>query len=71
MDREKVRQAVEEFAYSFVVAFALSFGAFLSGLSELPNMGEAKAAGAAAVTAGIVAVGKAVVWFFTGTKAPQ
>ena len=68
MDKEKVLQATQEFAFTFGVAFVLSFAAWVTGWTKLPNLGEAQAAFAAAGTAGSMALAKAVTWYFTGTK---
>ena len=69
-DPKKARQAAQEAAYAFVVGFAVVFGTFLAGLSKVPNLEEGRAAIAAAIVAGLVAVGKALVWYATGTKVP-
>jgi hypothetical protein len=69
MDREKFKQAAQEFAFTFGVAFVLSFAGYVSGWTKLPNLGEVSSAFAAALTAASVALGKAVTWYFTGTKA--
>jgi hypothetical protein len=68
VDTEKLKQAIQETVIVFGIAFAVSFGGFLSGLSKLPNFEEGKAAIVAALVAGAAAVGKGAVWFFTGTK---
>lgn len=68
MDREKARQAAQEFAWTFGLLFVLSFFGWVTGWTKLPNLGEVKAAGAAALTAAAVGAAKAFVWYFTGTK---
>lgn len=70
MDTKKLKQAGQELLIVFAIAFALTFAGFLSGLSKLPNFQEGRAAVTAAVVAGLVAVGKSVTWYFTGTKKP-
>lgn len=68
MDREKLKQAAEEFAWTFVALFGASFLAFLSGWTKLPNLGELQAALYAALGSAIAGAAKAVLFYFTGTK---
>lgn len=70
-DREKFLQALQEFAWTFGLFFVLSFAAFVSGWTKLPNLGDVKAAFAAALSAGCVAAAKAVLWYATGQKVPR
>lgn len=67
-DKEKAKQAAQEFAYTFAVLFILSFAAWVTGWTKMPNLEESKAALYAAATAGAVGTAKAVTWYFTGTK---
>ena len=69
MDREKLRQAVTEFGWTFAALFCLSFFGWVSGWTKLPNLGEVNAAFAAALTAACGGAAKALTWYFTGTKA--
>lgn len=68
MDREKLRQAVEEAAWTFAAVFGISFFGWISGWVALPDLAAAEAALRAAVLAGAGAAAKAVLWYFTGTK---
>lgn len=70
-DREKFLQALQEFAWTFGLFFTLSFMGFVSGWTKLPNLGEVKAAFAAALASACVAAAKAILWYATGTKAPR
>lgn len=67
-DKEKLKQAAQEFGFMFIVAFSTTFYGFASGWTKLPNMGEAKAALYAAASAAALSTGKAIFWYFTGTK---
>lgn len=68
MDREKVKQAAQEFAYMFVVAFILTFAGFATGWTVLPSLGMLSAAFKASLASAIVATAKSLSWYFTGTK---
>jgi hypothetical protein len=72
-DRERLRQAMGEFARTFLITFAPLAIAFWNGMHTgdtvvIPNYGTVRAfltsAGSASVLAGL----KAIAWYFTGTK---
>lgn len=69
MDREKLRQAVQEFGWTFIALFGASFVAFLTGWTTLPNLGELRSALYAAFGSAIAGAAKGVLFYFTGTKA--
>lgn len=71
VDHEKFRQALQEFAWTFGLLFALSFAGWVSGWTKLPNLGEVQSAFAAALSAAAVGAAKAILWYFTGKKAPK
>lgn len=68
MDREKLRQALIELAYTAGVAFVLPLLGYLAGLSQLPNLEAGEAALRAGTVAALVSLGKAGLWYLTGTK---
>ena len=68
MDREKLKQAFQETAITFVVLFAVSFCGWVSGWTVLPDLNAGLAALRAAVLAGATGAAKGIVWYLTGTK---
>jgi hypothetical protein len=68
MDTEKIKQALEEAAWTFAAFFAITFLKLATGWGAGANLEEVRAAGIAAVIAGAGAAGKALLWYFTGTK---
>lgn len=71
MDREKLRQAVQEFGWTFIALFGASVLGFATGWTKLPNLNELQAALYAALGSAIAGAAKAVLYYFTGTKAPR
>lgn len=67
-DPEKLKQALQETLFTAVAAFLVVFAAFLMGLKQLPNLEALKSVWNAGELAALVAVGKGIFWYFTGTK---
>lgn len=76
-DRDKARQAVSEFAHTFLVLVAPAFFALAAGIrvgdggdqtTVLPNLSTVKAFVFAMIAAACLSALKAVWWFLTGTK---
>lgn len=75
-DREKLRQAGQEFAFAFAVTFLPLALAFLQGVHTgdkivVPDYGTVRAFVTAAAGSAAIAGLKAAVWYLTGTKAPK
>lgn len=68
MNTEKLKQAAQEFVWTFGAVFAISFLGWVTGWTNLPNLEAAKAALKAATIAAAGASAKAVLWYATGTQ---
>lgn len=68
MDKEKLRQAAEEFGWTFIALFGFAFFGYVSGWSKFPDPSEFKAAAYAALVSAVGGAAKSVLWYFTGTK---
>lgn len=79
-DAGKARQAMQEWAYAFVILWAPMLLAFMSGFrvgdgpdqtTIVPNLTAVKGFMVATLGAAMLSFLKALFWYMTGTKVPE
>lgn len=68
MNRARLQQAAQEFAWTFGALFVVAFLGWATGWTKLPNLSEWKAFLNASGAAAIGGAAKAILWYFTGTE---
>lgn len=68
MDKEKLRQATQEFGWTFIAFFGAGFLLWITGWTALPNLEATESAVRAALVSAAGGAAKAALWYFTGKK---